>query len=129
MPSILVVEDCVEVAGILSRHLTSAGHVVTVAHNGIEALDLIAAGRVPDCIVLDLMMPVMTGLEVLHVLKGRVATARIPVVLVSSRVGTGRTHIVAERDADHCVGKPFTKRQVLDAVAAALAGSAKTLAA
>ena len=120
MPSILVVDDCRAVASILARHLTSAGHTVTIAENGAEALGRIAE-RTPDCIVLDLMMPVMTGHELLHTMKTDPATARIPIVLVSSRVGEGRSHIFAERDADYCVGKPFTRAQVLDAVRAALA--------
>lgn len=119
MPSILVVDDCHEIASILARHLGTAGHTVTVAHDGLEALARVDQAR-PDCIVLDLMMPVMTGDEVLHELKENAATAHIPVVLVSSRVGEGRSHIFAERDADYCVGKPFSKQQVLDAVGAAL---------
>jgi DNA-binding response OmpR family regulator len=41
-------------------------------------------------------------------------------VLVSARIGEGRTHVSAERDADLCVGKPFTRKQVLDAVRAVL---------
>jgi CheY-like chemotaxis protein len=62
----------------------------------------------------------MTGAELLHRLKQDPATAEIPIVLVSSRIGEGRTHVFSERDADYCVGKPFTREQVLDAVAAAL---------
>jgi two-component system alkaline phosphatase synthesis response regulator PhoP len=119
MSSILVVDDCRDIAAILERHLRSAGHTVTLAHDGITARVLVARSA-PDCVFLDLMMPVMTGMELLHELKSDPATAKIPIVLVSARVGEGRTHIGSEHDADYSVGKPFTRRQVLDAVAAVL---------
>jgi CheY-like chemotaxis protein len=120
MRSILIVDDCPEIASILARHVRGAGHEVSIAHDGADALARVGR-KVPDCILLDLMMPVMSGVEVLHRLKEDPATARIPIVLVSARVGEGRSHIFAERDADYCVGKPFTRRQILDAVGAALA--------
>jgi CheY-like chemotaxis protein len=118
-PSILVVDDCRDVALILARHLRDAGYQVTLAHDGAHALALLKYRRV-DCILLDLMMPVMTGIEVLHELKRDPAWAAIPVVLVSARVGEGRTHVITERDADYSIGKPFTRRAVLEAVRAAL---------
>ncbi len=120
MPSILVVDDCLPIASILARHLSKAGHKVSIATNGAEALDRIAA-EAPDCIVADLLMPVMTGHELVHALKSDPTTADIPVVLVSSRVGDGRSHIFPDYDPNYCVGKPFNGRQVLDAIGAALA--------
>jgi CheY-like chemotaxis protein len=119
MRSILVVEDCRDIAIILAHHLSGAGYKVTTVRDGAAALDSVARS-VPDCILLDLMMPVMTGIELLHVLKRDPSTANIPVVLVSARIGEGRTHIFSEGDANYCVGKPFTRRQVLDAVGAVL---------
>ena len=119
MRTILIVDDCRPVAQILARHLDRAGYAVSFAADGVDALVSVAQKR-PDCILLDLMMPVMTGAELLHRLKQDPATADIPIVLVSSRVGEGRTHIFSEWDADYCVGKPFTRLQVLEAVAAAL---------
>lgn len=120
MASILIVEDNRDIALILTRHLSTKKHQVTIARNGAMALQLLAGMRF-DCILLDLMMPVMTGTELLHRVKQDPALAAIPIVLVSARVGEGRTHILSERDADRSVGKPFTRRQILDAVDAALA--------
>lgn len=119
MRTILIVDDCRPVAQILAHHLSRAGYAVSFAADGVDALVSLAQKR-PDCILLDLMMPLMTGDELLHRLKQDPATADIPIVLVSSRVGEGRAHIFSERDADYCVGKPFTRLQVLEAVAAAL---------
>jgi chemosensory pili system protein ChpA (sensor histidine kinase/response regulator) len=127
MPSVLVVDDNPAIALILSRHLIRAGYHVSVAHDGIDALRRIERIR-PDVILLDLMMPVMTGVELLHALKHDPEHARIPIVLVSARVGEGRTHVVTERGADRSVGKPFTQQQVLAAVEAALRDSADSAA-
>lgn len=92
---------------------------MAIARDGAEALKSVSRW-VPDCILLDLMMPVMTGIELMHVLREDPATARIPVVLVSARIGEGRTHVFTEGEANYCVGKPFTRRQVLDAIGAVL---------
>jgi CheY-like chemotaxis protein len=119
MPTMLIVDDCRPIADILARYLSSAGHKVTITADGAGALAAIAQNR-PDCVLLDLMMPGMTGMELLHTLNGDPSLADLPVVLVSSRVGEGRTHLFAERDANVCVGKPFTRLQVLEAVATVL---------
>jgi len=119
MPSILIVDDCAPVALIMARHIREAGHEVALASDGAEALAVLARKPI-DCILLDLMMPTMTGMELLHRLKQDPAMSKIPVVLVSARVGVSRSHVFAERGADICVGKPFTRRQILDAVRSAL---------
>jgi CheY-like chemotaxis protein len=115
MPSILIADDCAPVALIIARHVHEAGYQVSLAKDGAEALALLKRKPI-DCILLDLMMPTMTGMELLHHIKQNPALSRIPVVLVSASVGVGRSHVFAERDADMCVGKPFTRRQILDAV-------------
>jgi len=119
MATILIADDCAPVASIIARHVRDAGHQVAIASDGAEALALLARKPV-DCILLDLMMPTMTGMQLLRQLKEDALTAAIPIVLVSARVGAGCTHIFAERDADACVGKPFTREQILDAVDRAL---------
>ncbi len=118
-PTILIIEDCKDLAWILARFLRDAGYRVLVAYDGAHGLALVERER-PDCVVLDLMMPVMSGIEVLQRLRHGPATATLPVVLVSARVGQGRTHMLAEGDADYCVAKPFTRAQVLYAVSMAL---------
>jgi len=119
MPSILIADDCAPVALIMARHVREAGFQVWLAKDGAEALKVLAQ-RPIDCILLDLMMPTMTGMELLRHLKENPQTSDIAVVLVSSSVGAFRSHMFAEREADICVGKPFTRRQILDAVHDAL---------
>ena len=119
MPSILVVDDCQPIADILARYLRLEGHDVSIANEGAAARALVAR-RTPDCIFLDLMMPVMTGVELLHELKRDPATAAIPIVVVSARIGAGLTHVFSQHEANHSIGKPFTRRHVQDAIAAVL---------
>ena len=63
--------------------LTRAGFTVVVAHDGAEALDAVRREK-PDLVLLDLIMPKMTGFEVLKTLKADTSTANIPVVILSN---------------------------------------------
>jgi CheY-like chemotaxis protein len=119
MPSILIVDDCSPVALIMARHVRESGFQAFIARDGAEALKMLAQKPI-DCILLDLMMPTMTGMELLRQLKQDPRTTDIPVVLVSASVGAFRSHMFAEREADICVGKPFTRAQILQAVREAL---------
>ncbi len=83
-PDILVVDDEPDVARIIALNLEFEGYGVRIAHDGKAALEEVAR-RPPDCILLDIMMPVMDGWEVLRALKGDEATADIPVVVVTAR--------------------------------------------
>jgi CheY-like chemotaxis protein len=116
--SLLIVEDCAPIATVLAGHLTAAGFRTTIAPDGERALEIVADER-PDCILLDLMLPGISGTEVLDRLRADAATATIPVVLVSAQVGS--TQLRAELDVDAAVGKPFTRVQLVDAVRNALA--------
>lgn len=118
--SLLIVEDCAPIATVLASHLAAAGYRATIAPDGERALELVA--RQPfDCILLDLMLPGISGAEVFQKLRSDVATAAIPVVLVSAQVGSGGVHLSAKLEADASVGKPFTRAQLVAAVRAALA--------
>jgi two-component system phosphate regulon response regulator PhoB len=118
--TILVIDDCAPIAEIIASHLGAAGYRTRIARDGTEAQRALADTR-PDCIVLDLMMPGMTGAEFLHALRRDPATSDIPVVLASARVGHHGPHFRSQMDADYVVGKPFTRQQIVKAVRTALA--------
>ena len=122
--TILIVDDCTDIARIIARYLQSAGYQTIVAANGIEARRILEQNP-PDAAILDLMMPGLTGAELLHDLRRNPETKNLPVVLVSARVGYG-THLTNENDADFCVGKPFTKLQIVHAVRTAIKKRATT---
>ena len=119
-PTILIVDDCTDIARIISHYLESASYRTVTATSGLKARAVLDH-MTPDCIVLDLMMPGMSGAELLHGLRRDPATAGIPIVLVSARVGHYGTHFGAELDADFSVGKPFTRQQIVQAVRTVLA--------
>ena len=85
MPTrILVVEDDQDIAQLVARYLEKAGFVPEVVSSGRDALTAIAA-QAPDLIVLDLMLPQVDGLEVCRAVRGREATAAIPIIMLTAR--------------------------------------------
>lgn len=82
-PKILVVDDEPDVVELIERTLRADGFEVVLAYDGIGALDL-AATEKPDLILLDIMMPMMSGYEVCEQLKSNPATLNIPIVCLSS---------------------------------------------
>jgi CheY-like chemotaxis protein len=82
MKSILLVEDSKFLRVATERTLSRAGYQVTTASDGEEALRM-AIKDVPDVVLLDMLLPKLAGLEVLHELKHNPATANIPVIVLS----------------------------------------------
>jgi CheY-like chemotaxis protein len=104
---ILVVEDEQPIRELLVLLLRAHGHRVETAENGALALARVAAER-PDLVLADVMMPVMSGVELCQRLKGDPATAGIPVLLMSA---VDARH-AAGAGADAFVPKPFELDQI-----------------
>lgn len=81
MAHVLVVDDEPEIVKLVTRILEGRGHTITIARDGQEALDAIAAER-PDVVVIDLNLPKVDGLEVTRRLKADAPTRDLPVVLM-----------------------------------------------
>lgn len=81
--TILVVDDEPDVVSLLETTLKAEGFTVLSAYDGIAALDLCATER-PDLVLLDLMMPMMSGYEVCEQIKANPLTKNIPVLCISS---------------------------------------------
>ena len=80
---ILIVEDSKSVRHVLSENLSAAGFAVTEAKNGQQGLEL--ASQTPfDCIVTDIDMPIMDGIEMVSLLKAEYATSTIPIIVLSA---------------------------------------------
>ena len=84
METILIVEDNPRMQETLSTVLRLKGFQTLTAYNGLEALDVLRL-RSPDLMLLDLMMPVMSGLELLKVLRESPQWKGLPVVVLSAR--------------------------------------------
>ena len=83
-PSILVVDDDDSIREVLSEVLRDEGYRVVSASNGQQALSELRNHGHPDLMLLDLMMPVMSGWELLELLQSSADLSRIPVVIVSA---------------------------------------------
>ena len=117
--TILVVEDDENILELITFHLNKAGFDVHQTFTGEEALQRVSCMR-PDLMLLDLMLPKMSGLEVCTKLKGDASTRAIPIVIVSARGAD--TDIVAglEAGADDYITKPFRPAALIEEVKAML---------
>ncbi len=110
--TILVVDDSEDIALISARMLTQRGFAVITACDGQEALAIVARQR-PSCMLLDVMMPRMSGLEVLKALKADPATADIPVIMVTAKTTDDDVLHGYQQGADYYITKPFTADELV----------------
>ena len=109
--TVLLVDDEPDVIDLVRYRLQGAGHTVIAAGDGLSALRL-ARERRPDLIVLDLMLPQMTGQEVCRRLKSDPDLAAIPVVMLTARGEPPERVAGLEIGADDYVTKPFSPREL-----------------
>jgi DNA-binding response OmpR family regulator len=120
VPRVLVVEDEYDIAALIKHALERAGDAqVEIVSSGDTALRA-AAESVPDVVILDLNLPVLSGTEVCRLLRARPATAAIPIIMLTAR--TAETDRVSGLDlgADDYVTKPFSLRELAARVRAVL---------
>jgi DNA-binding response OmpR family regulator len=109
---ILVVDDEPDVRMLLRTNLKAAGFDVMEAANGEEALAL-AKQELPVVIILDVMMPQMSGVEVCRALRKHPPTSRIPVLMLTAKAGEEDRVTGFEVGADDYVAKPFSPRELV----------------
>ncbi|MCK8825732.1 response regulator [Fuchsiella alkaliacetigena] len=109
---ILVVDDNRQNVQILGRILKKSSYKVAVANSGKEALDFIAR-KLPDLILLDIMMPGMTGFEVCKSVKEKPKTEEIPVIFISALTETEDKLKGFNLGGVDYITKPFQKEEVL----------------
>ncbi len=120
MPStVLVVDDETDVVDLIRYKLRGAGFVVLEANDGLTALHMAHEHR-PDLIVLDLMLPEMTGEEVCRQLKASSSTAAIPVLMLTAKGQPSERIAGLEIGADDYLVKPFSPRELVLRVEAVL---------
>src|SRR5213595_1578824 len=108
---ILVVEDESDVADLLTLNFRKAGFRISTAADGASGLQKAREDR-PDFIVLDLMLPKMSGLEVCKILKNDAATSHIPILMLTAKAEEVDRIVGLEFGADDYVTKPFSPREV-----------------
>ena len=119
MSHILIVEDDRDIAELLQRYLTRAGHVTDALADGSEALAFIRS-RVPDLVILDLMLPGVDGLEVCRALRQGAATRGLPIIMLTARSEESDRIAGLDLGADDYVTKPFSPSELVARVGALL---------
>jgi DNA-binding response OmpR family regulator len=110
--SVLVVDDEPDVVDLIRYHLRSAGFEVLTALSGPAGLIKATESR-PDAIVLDLMLPQMSGIEVCRALKKNQQTANIPILILSAKGEASERIAGLEAGVDDYTTKPFSSRELV----------------
>ena len=113
---VLVVEDDEDIADVLRRSLRNEGYDVRTSADGIDALD-VAAGFIPDLVVLDLGLPRLDGVEVCRRLR---ADSDVPILMLTARTETEDRVGGLDSGADDYLMKPFERKELLARIRALL---------
>jgi two-component system response regulator MprA len=113
---VLVVEDDADIADVLRRSLRNEGYEVKTSADGVDALD-VAAGFVPDLVVLDLGLPRLDGVEVCRRLREE---GDVPILMLTARAETDDRVTGLDSGADDYLVKPFERQELLARIRALL---------
>lgn len=117
---VLVVEDEQDIAGLIKHALEREGAMeVQTAGSGDTALKAVTE-ELPDLIVLDLNLPVLSGVEVCRILRGRPETAKVPIIMLTARSTESDRITGLDVGADDYITKPFSLRELAARVRAVL---------
>lgn len=116
MAHILVAEDERDIRELIAFTLTFAGHQITQAANGAEAVELVA-GAMPDLIMMDVRMPKMTGYEACRQMKSMDGVKDIPVVFLSAKGQDEEVATGIDAGAIDYILKPFAPDELTRRIA------------
>ncbi len=123
MRRILVVDDDFDLSGLVQAVLTQHGYNVLISHNASEGMEM-ARGQKPDLILMDVMLPEMSGADVVKLLKSDRRVKDIPVVfltgLLSKKEQYEDDHICVDGQSYPAVAKPFEINDLLEKIKTSL---------
>ena len=122
---ILVVEDEPDIRKLVQYNLTQERFNVLEAEDGEQALKLLQRER-PNLVILDLMLPGLSGMELCKLLKQRSETAKLPILMLTAKAGEADRIVGLEMGADDYLAKPFSPREMVARVRAILRRSEST---
>ncbi|WP_426245177.1 response regulator transcription factor [Nocardioides sp. LHG3406-4] len=111
MARIVVADDDVDIRELVEFKLSTLGHDIVAVADGAAAIEACQAQR-PDLAVLDVMMPGMSGLEAVRVIRNDPALADLPVILLTARAQETDVETGFESGADDYITKPFSPREL-----------------
>src|SRR5688572_4102990 len=116
-PRILIIEDERDLTAVLAYNLQREGYESVVVHDGQEGLRK-AQTLLPDLVILDVMLPTLSGLDVCRELKGGERTRGIPIVMLTAKAEETDQIVGFSLGADDYVTKPFSVKVLLQRVKA-----------
>lgn len=114
---VLLIEDEPNIIEAISFILSRDGWKVDTHSNGQTAMDAVREKQ-PDMVILDVMLPGMSGYDILKTLRAEPATAELPVLMLTARGQTKDREMAEKIGADRFMTKPFSNAEVLEAVRA-----------
>jgi chemosensory pili system protein ChpA (sensor histidine kinase/response regulator) len=111
-PLVLVVDDSLTVRRVTQRLLVREGYRVTLAKDGIEALERLAE-ETPQVVLSDIEMPRMDGFDLVRNIRGDARLASLPVIMITSRIAQKHRDVAAELGVEHYLGKPYAEEDLL----------------
>jgi chemosensory pili system protein ChpA (sensor histidine kinase/response regulator) len=115
IPLILVVDDSITVRRVTQRLLQREGYRVSMAADGLQALERLQEER-PTVVLSDIEMPRMDGFDLARNIRGDVRLSRLPIIMITSRIAEKHREHAKELGVDHYLGKPYAEDALLSLI-------------
>jgi chemosensory pili system protein ChpA (sensor histidine kinase/response regulator) len=115
VPLVLVVDDSITVRRVTQRLLQREGYRVSMAADGLQALERLAEER-PSVVLSDIEMPRMDGFDLARNIRGDQRLASLPIIMITSRIAEKHREHAKELGVDHYLGKPYSEEELLSLV-------------
>ncbi|HWP12997.1 MAG TPA: response regulator [Ramlibacter sp.] len=115
IPLILVVDDSITVRRVTQRLLQREGYRVSLAADGLQALERLAEEK-PAVVLSDIEMPRMDGFDLARNIRGDARLAKLPIIMITSRIAEKHREHAKELGVDHYLGKPYSEEELLSLI-------------
>ncbi len=115
IPLVMVVDDSITVRRVTQRLLQREGYRVVLAADGLQALAKLAEER-PAVVLSDIEMPRMDGFDLARNIRGDARLAKLPIIMITSRIAEKHREHARELGVDHYLGKPYSEEELLSLV-------------
>jgi len=112
IPLVLVVDDSITVRRVTQRLLQREGYRVTLAADGLQALERLAEEK-PTVVLSDIEMPRMDGFDLARNIRGDAGLKHLPIIMITSRIAEKHREHAKELGVDHYLGKPYSEEELL----------------
>ena len=112
IPLVLVVDDSITVRRVTQRLLQREGYRVSLAADGLQALERLQQER-PAVVLSDIEMPRMDGFDLARNIRGDAALAELPIIMITSRIAEKHRDYARDLGVNHYLGKPYSEEELL----------------